>query len=506
MTSQILGPVDNAFLHVESEESPMNIGAISFFEGRIDFDRFVELIDSRIHQAPIYQQRLLQDPLKIGPIKWVFDPDFHVRNHIFRVEVEAPGTNEEVRRLVGGLVSGTLDRQKPLWELYLIEGVSDNRTAVFFKLHHCMVDGLEAVELFALMLDFTPDVSPSRKKPLYNPPRIQGAMQQVVDGMRDDLPHKVTILEKLRHDFSKVGKIVADKEARRRAFVGIANLMNDNLRVIRKLPINGENTGNQALAWVEFSLAEVRAIKATRKASVNDVMLTVLAAGLGRYFRELDADLTEQPFLRALIPVSMRIDEEKGEFGNRISVLPIDIPFDASDPLARLQAAANYTRVMKDSSLSIGLDIVLTLPSLMPVGLQPLIWGAAPVAFSVLAHTWCTNVAGPQIPMYLLGHQLLGSYGFFPLNPSMGLACVVTSYNQHIAMTLVADQGIVSDVSVIARHLEAAYDELRTAANVKRKEPVVLEPTRTKAESASAGSNDTQPSGNTTTASDEKAV
>lgn len=506
MTSQILGPVDNAFLHVESEESPMNIGAVSFFEGKIDFDQFIELIDSRIHQAPIYQQRLLQDPLKLGPVKWVFDPDFHIGNHVFRVDVDAPGTDEAVRQLVGTLVSGTLDRHKPLWELYLIEGVSDNRTAVFFKLHHCMVDGLEAVELFALMLDFTPEVNPARKKPLYDPPRIPDRMNQIIDGLRDDMPHKINVLDKLRHDFGKVGQILSDKEVRRRAFIGVANLLNDNLRVIRKLPINGKNTGNQALAWTEFSLAEVRAIKSTRKASVNDVMLTILASGLARYFRELDADFDNQPFLRVLIPVSMRLDEEKGAFGNRISVLPIDVPFEVVDPLDRLEAAARYTRTMKESSLSIGLDIVLTLPSLMPVGLQPAIWGAAPVAFSILAHTWCTNVAGPQIPMYLLGHQLLGSYGFFPLNPSMGLACVVTSYNQRIAMTLVADKGIVPNVKAIAGHLQDAYVELRDAANVKPKEPVVLEQTRTSNVEAPKDANGVKPASDATSSEDEKAI
>ncbi len=506
MAPKILGPVDNAFLHVESEESPMNIGAVSFFRGKVDFDDFIALIDSRIYQAPIYQQRLLQDPLKLGPVKWVFDPDFHIGNHVFRVEVDAPGTDEEVRQLVGSLLSGTLDRDKPLWELYLIEGLSDDRTAVFFKLHHCMVDGLEAVELFALMLDFTPEVAPLRKHEVYDPPYLPKKTEQLIDGIREDLPHKINILDKLWNDFSKVGKILSDKEVRRRAFVGAANLLNDNLRVIRKLPINGKNTGDQAIAWAEFSLSEVRAIKSARKASVNDVMLSVLAAGLGKYFMDEKADLDAQPFLRILIPVSMRMDEEKGEFGNRISVLPIDVPLRSDDPLDRLESAAHYTSVMKTSGLSIGLDIVLTLPSLMPVGLQPLVWGAAPVAFSVLAHTWCTNVAGPQIPLYLMGHELMESYGFFPLNPSMGLACVVTSYNQRIAMTLIADKGIVPDVGQIARYLEEAYVELRAAANVKPKDPVVLEKTRTTAVKGGKGTNGASPAEDVKSSQDEQAV
>lgn len=457
----------------------MNIGAVSMFAGQVNFDQFLQLIDSRIHQAPIYQKRLLQDPMHFGPLKWVFDPDFHVRRHVFQRDLPAPGDETALRALVGELISGPLDRAKPLWELYLINGLKDDRTAVFFKLHHCMVDGLEAVELFALMLDFTPEVPPMKKQKLYNPPYLPSKTEQLVDGLRDDLPHKANIVNKLRHDFEKIGDLMTDKERRRKAFVGAANLLNDNLGLIRKLPINGKNTGQQAIAWAEFSLPEVRAIKSTRKASVNDVMLSVLTAAIGRYAHEKHADLNAQPFLRILIPVSMREDDEKGKFGNRISVLPIDVPFKVNNPLERLESAAHYTTVMKSSSLSIGLDIVLTLPSLMPVGLQPMVWKVAPVAFSVLAHTWCTNVAGPQVPFYLLGHQLIGSYGFFPLNPSMGLACVVTSYNQRIAMTLVADKGIVPDVEVIASHLKEAYVELRDAAKVTPKEPVKLERTPT---------------------------
>ncbi|NJL56396.1 wax ester/triacylglycerol synthase family O-acyltransferase, partial [bacterium] len=474
-----LGPVDTAFLHVESEESPMNIGAVSLFDGHISYEQLVQLIDSRIYQAPIYQKRLLQDPMQLGPVKWVYDPDFHVRRHVFQRDLPAPGDDDALRSLVGELLSDTLNRAKPLWEMYLINGLQGDRSAIFFKLHHCMVDGLEAVELFALMLDFTPEIQPMRRKPLYDAPYLPTKSEQLIDGLREDLPHKVSILNKLRHDFEKVGALMTDKERRRRAFVGAANLLNDNLGLIHKLPINGQNTGQQALAWAEFSLAEVRAIKATRKASVNDVMLTVLAAGLGRYAQAQRVDFNAQPFLRVLIPVSMRDDDDKGKFGNRISVLPIDVPLVTSDPMERLEATAHYTTTMKDSSLSIGLDIILTLPSLMPVGLQPFVWKLAPVAFSVLAHTWCTNVAGPQIPLYLLGNQLLGSYGFFPLNPSMGLACVVTSYNQRIAMTLVADKGIVPDVEVVARYLEEAYIELREAAKVTPREPVMLEQTRT---------------------------
>ncbi|MBZ0306789.1 MAG: WS/DGAT domain-containing protein, partial [Anaerolineae bacterium] len=280
--------------------------------------------------------------------------------------------------------------------------------------------------------------------------------------------------QKLAHDALHVGSVLADKELRRRALIGIANLVNDNLRPIKKLAINGSNSGKMTLAWASFSLAEVRAIRSNQRASVNDVMLTVLAGALDRYL-EQRGENPDRNFVRVLVPVNMRVETEKNTFGNRISVLPIDIPFGISDPLERLARTAEYTQVMKESSLSIGLDIVLTLPALAPAIAQPLIWGVAPLAFSFLAHTWCTNVAGPQIPLYMLGHQLLNTFGYFPLNPSMGLACVITSYNQQISMTLVADTAIIPDADKLRDLLKSSFVNLRQAAKVQPIEPIAIE-------------------------------
>ncbi len=477
---QILGPVDTAFLYVDSPETPMNIGALTLFEGRIDFDQLIKLVDTRIPQIPLYMQRIIQAPLNLGQPTWAFDPEFHVSNHVFKVEVEAPGTDEQLRELAGHLVSGMLDRNKPLWEIYLIEGLADQRTGIFFKVHHCMVDGLSAVELFTTLLDLTPEVEPFPKKPVYDPPYLPSDAEMVMTAIRQDLPNKLGLLQKLGNDALKLAGVLTDKEKRRKALIGMAYLINDNLRPIRRLAINGKNSGKIGLAWAEFSLGEVRAIRSNRGASVNDVMLTVLAGAVERYLKAA-GDNVNRGFLRVLVPVSMRDEEEKGAFGNRISVLPVDIPFGITDPLERLARITEYTQVMKQSALTIGLDMVLTLPSLLPSLAQPLVWGLAPVAFSVLAHTWCTNVAGPQIPVYLLGHKMLHSFGYFPLNPSMGLACVIVSYNQRISMTVVADTVIIPEVADFTHYLEVSFSALRRAAKVPEMEPVIIEHARSEA-------------------------
>jgi WS/DGAT/MGAT family acyltransferase len=489
---RILGPVDSAFLYVDSPETPMNIGAVTIFEGQIDFAAFTKLVDGRIHQAKPYLQRIVQAPFNLGMPTWRYDPDFFIGNHVFRQQLNAPGTDEQLRQLAGHLVSGMLDRSKPLWEIHLIEGLSNNRTAIFFKIHHCMVDGLSAVEIFTLLFDLTPEIAETPHKVVHDVPYLPNALELLRDSLIQDIPHKLGVLGKLGHDLQHMQSVFMDRDKRRKALIGLSYLINDNLMPIKRYSINGRNTGKITLAWSDFSLAEVRAIRTVAEASVNDVMLTVLTGAISRYLRD-QGDVVARNIVRILVPVNMRLESEKSDFGNRISVLPIDAPLDIDDPLKRLQVITDYSQAMKQSSLANSLDMILTMPSLMPSLAQPIIWGIAPLAFSFLAHLWCTNVAGPQIPVYVLGHRMLNSFGFFPLNPSMGLACVISSYNQRISMNLIADAGIIPDIVEIRQYLEQSYVALRSAAKVEPMAPIPLEPTRISPPASPSASSRTPP-------------
>ncbi len=471
--SAILGPVDSAFYYVERPETPMNIGALAIFDGIIDFEQLVEHIDTRLHQIPRYRDRIVQAPFNLGQPTWIPDPNFYIGNHVKRGHIEPPGTERELRKVAGELLSQMLDRDHPLWEIYLLDGLPD-QTAIFFKVHHCLVDGLAAIELFTFLTDAYRDSVPesSVHKPLYDPPDLPDSIELTVDSFRRDISHQFSLVKKLGKETLHLGGVLTDREKRLKMIVAVAHLVNNNLRLIKKLPINGTNSGVQHMFWAEFSLEDIHAIRALCGASVNDVMLSLLTKAVERYIA--DNGGSNQPFLRILVPFSIRDKAEDELYGNRISVLPLDIPLNVSNPLEHLKAVTQFSKVMKESSLIYSMDLILTLPSLMPAVTHSAIWGVAPTAFSILAHTWCTNVAASPLPVFVLGHEMKHVYGYFPLNPSMGLASVIVSYNGRITMTLITDQGIVKNENSLEEHLKQAYADLITCLP-KRPQPVIVE-------------------------------
>lgn len=459
----VLGPVDTAFFYAETPNNPMNLGALTIFEGRIDFDKLVKLIDARIAQAPPYQRRLVQAPFRLGPPTWVFDTRFYIGNHVFRHSLPEPGTDEQLQALVGHIVSRALNKDKPLWEIHMIGGLKNHRTAVLFKVHHCMVDGLSAIDLFTMLMDFSPNPNVPAEKPLYMPPDMPTTATLLRDAFIFDIPTKIDVAQKVREEVGILAEVLSSPEKRRKALVGLAYLASDSTRLIRKLAINGPSSGQQVLVTAEFPLDEIKMIRKVKSASVNDVMVSILAGAVRSYVGPR-GDRLDSDYVRLLVPVNMRVPGEEHTYGNRISLLPIDVPLHIEDPLERLAAVTDFSHHMKESSLSNTLDLALTLPSLLPAVLQPMVWKVAPQVFSLLAHTWCTNVAGPPVPVYMIGHELKQVFGFFPLNPNMGMACVIASYNGKISMTAVIDKTIIPDFVFFQQAIEDSYKMLRAAA------------------------------------------
>ncbi|GAB4526209.1 MAG: hypothetical protein OHK0046_42850 [Anaerolineae bacterium] len=463
---QMLGPVDAAFWYLDSDVTPMNIGSLMILDGHLDFEALIDHLDVRLHLAPLYQQRVISALYNTTEPTWIFDTDFHIRYHVRRVTLASPGDDTQLRALAGELISGRLNPEKPLWMAYVIEGLSDNRTGLLVKVHHCMVDGISAIELFSLLLDFGIDETQLAEKPLYNPPPTPTDFDLLQEAFRRSLPHRWDVLKHIGHDVLKFSLGLLEREQRRKTLNGLVTLANDYLTPIKKLPINGANTGKLAFAWSEFPLKDIKAIRKARLVSINDVMLTILGTAIARYTEET-GNPTNQDFVRIIVPVDMRKDEGVAVHdGNRISIVPMEVPFYTLDILDRLGKVADYSRLMKEANIANNLDIVFTLPALPPAVLQPLIWSVVPDVIAASAHMWVTNVPGPQLTLSLLGHNVLHINGFFPLNPGMGLASVILSYDGRITISLVADEAIVPDLDLLRRFVEDAFTELCDAVGI----------------------------------------
>ncbi len=464
-----LTPLDAAFLNFERRDATMNIGGLAIYAGQLSAEALITLLEATIHLAPRYQQRLVSDPLHLGQPRWAFDPAFDVRNHVFRVALDPQRSAEELVEVAGRLASMPLRRDRPMWEFHVIEGLADDRTGLFFRVHHCMVDGAEAVELLNVLLNVSPSPGPPPDKIDYNPPALPGRSRRMYNVLQGGMAHSIKTLKGVRQDVTLFNHMLHDRQKRRQILGGLATLISDNIVPIKRFPFNRSTSGKRQLVWAEFSLAEVRAIRASCGGSVNDVMLAVVGASIGRYL-DLHEDTTKEDLLRVMVPVSMRAAAEKGAQGNRVSLILVDVPLWRANPLDRLRAITRSTSTMKQSGFSKGLDSLVNLSALIPPPLQVLA-GSLTSRFGPLAlraiipfHMVCTNVPGPPIPLYLLGHKMIMNYGFVPVGYHMGINCVIFSYNQQISVTLTVDAAVVPDSAIFKELLAESFLALRSAA------------------------------------------
>ena len=470
--SRRLSPQDATFYYLETPEAPMNIGSVAIFEGHVPYRRFLESIESRMHLLPRYRQRVVESPFNVGRPTWEFDPDFDIHRHIIRVRLREPGTEAQLRELTARLIRGQLDRGKPLWELYFLEGLEGERTALVSKIHHCLVDGVSGIELMTVMLDVSPDpppVMPLAAEPIPElPSQRRLFFEALFDSISESLDRAAdfqlvltdAVLDGDRERIDKIAK------ALRAAFPYLRSQR-------EKMPFNGSFSGERELAWAEIPFHEARAVRKAHGGTVNDVVLTVLAGGLAHYARA-QGEATEKRIARVLCPVNVRREDERGTLGNRISMLVVELPLDVDNPVHCLNLITERTAALKRDSVADGLeamsDILGGLPPPVMLGLT-----ALPGPPNTIANMVCTNVPGPLIPLYSAGHRLVAHYPIVPIAWSMGIGCAVTSYDQNLYFGLVADKQAASDVDVLRKGIERAWAELGTAAGIWGERPVMME-------------------------------
>jgi WS/DGAT/MGAT family acyltransferase len=458
-----LSTQDAAFLYFETKEAPLHIGSIAVVEGRVDYDRFVDNIAAKLHLIPRYQQLVVPAPLNIGHPTWEWDQKFDLTRHIIRVRVDAPGTDEQLHDLAARLFAPILDRNKPLWEIYLVEGLEGDRTALVSKVHHCLVDGVSGIELLMIVMDVTPNPPPPLPAPEIQKEPPPPPAQRFIEALLDNASAAVDRWannQLLLLDAATGGDRV-------RAISRAVEMATPYVQVpVARAPFNRPLRGGRKAAFSEYSFQEIRQIRAALGGTVNDVVLSILGGGMGKYL-EMHGQSTAGRTVRVLTPVNVRGEGERAALGNRVSMLLIEVPAGFSDPIERLDAVRKRTEAMKRRRVADGIETLGEALNSAPPVLQAAL-GTLPQPPNTLANMVCTNVPGPMIPLYTIGHRLLAHYPLIPLGWEMGISLGVTSYDQKLYFGFMADAEDGEDVQRLRDFTDQAYVELRSAAGIEK--------------------------------------
>jgi diacylglycerol O-acyltransferase / wax synthase len=455
-----LTSVDASFLHQERQASHMHVGGIMIFEGPPPtHDDFVAHLESRLDLVPRYRQKLAFPRLEMGRPMWIDDPRFNIDYHLRHTALPAPGSEEQLRRLAGRIFSQRLDRSKPLWEIWLVQGLTENRFAVINKTHHSLVDGVSGVDLSTVLFDLSPVPSepPPPERP-WSPQPEPSQAELVAEGVKGLLKAPLDIAGRALRAVQDPGRALSEV---REAAEGVGEIVWAGVNPAPETPLNVPIGPHRRIIWVRSHLDDFKEIKNALGGTVNDVVLAVTAGAVGRWLRTRGVR-TEGLELRALVPVSIRSEHEHGELGNRIAAMRGPLPVYATDPVERLRIVREAMEGLKQSKQALGAEVIAGLQDFAP---PTLLAQASRVNFSTrLFNLIVTNVPGPQFPLYLLGRELqeIMPVAFLPENQALAIA--IMSYNGNVVFGLLGDYDAMPDISDAGQYIEDALTELREAA------------------------------------------
>lgn len=468
-------PMDAFFLYAERPEQPMHVGATCIFQGKISHKNLIRHIESRLHLIPRYQQRVVPAPFNIGHPTWENDPDFDLKNHIFRVSLKGAKDDEELRALSGKIFTGMLDRNKPLWEIYLVEGLEGNRTAMVFKVHHCMVDGVAGISLAYIAFDMTPEPVKVKKQTFKAPP-LPDTSTLLYDALWDNAIDGIEHWSRFQRSVINFGKGFESSDVAR-AIKKFAATISGFLLPFTKAPFNGALAPGRLVSWLEVPFADARAIRAVSGGTVNDVILSALGTAVKLYMEKRGEKKKTPRELRVLVPVNVRQEHERAALGNRISFMPVEVPLTFDDPIATLHAVHINTQEMKDSKIPDSVSLMFEALQGMPAPMQAIALNGAsnPMVQNLLSYFTamppgnmiCTNVPGPNIPLYVMGKRLLAMYPKVPVVMEMGINLALTSYDQKLFLCFCADSRSGRDVEMFKDCFAEAFASMLEAAEVK---------------------------------------
>jgi diacylglycerol O-acyltransferase / wax synthase len=462
-----LSAVDASFLAQEGRASHMHVGAVLLFEGPPPaYDDLTAHVEARLHLVPRYRQKLAFPRLEMGRPMWIDDPRLNIEYHVRHTALPAPGSMDELRLLAGRIFSQRLDRSKPLWEMWLVQGLNDNRFALITKTHHAMVDGISGVDLATVLFDLGPvPQTVQSEEPWHAEPEPSQA-ELMAEGVKGLIKFPFELAERAVGALRHPGEAL--REAREAA-EGVGEIVWAGLNPAPETPLNVPIGPHRRVRWVDSRLDDFKEIKNSLGGTVNDVVLAVVTGALQRWLR-LRGVRTEGLELRALVPVSIRADDERHQLGNRIVVMRGPLPVYCEDPVSCLERVREAMAGVKESKQALGAEVISGLENFAP---PTLLAQASRLNFSTrLFNVIVTNVPGPQFPLYLLGRELeqLVPMAFLPEDHALAIA--IMSYNGRLDFGLLADYDAMPDLDDLALFLEdslvALLEEARRRAKPKR--------------------------------------
>lgn len=463
MAPERLSVLDASFLYLERGGVHMHVAGLVILDpgtrpgGVLRAGDLANLIQDRIHMVPRFRQKAVFPPFGLGRPVWVDDRDFDVGFHLRRAALPAPGGRKELADFVQRVHSRPLDRSKPLWEMYFIEGLEDGYVAILSKTHHAMIDGISGMDIATVMFDLTPEPQPVERQP-WDPQPEPEPRDVLVDAVRDQISHPFLSLA------DGVGRAMRAPqqalEQARQVLGGIGELIAKGQAPPG--PFNAPIGSNRRFSMAEVPVSDAKAVKNQLGGTVNDVVLAAVAGMLRKLLEHRGERPPKGTTLRALVPVSTRDASKQMALGNQVSVFFADLPVGVADPKRRLRKITALTKELKSSQQAIAATRLINTAQWTPPTLHGL--AARLVARQRIANLVVSNVPGPQIPLYLDGARLVVAYPVMPLGPSLGLSVAVTSLSGTMGFGFTGDWDAVPDIDVLPGGLLDSMQELKKAA------------------------------------------
>ncbi|TFV57929.1 wax ester/triacylglycerol synthase family O-acyltransferase [Geodermatophilus sp. DF01-2] len=457
-----MSSTDAGFYYAESENTPLHVGSVAVFEEPApSYGDVVRLLLSKLPLVPRYRQRVRRVPMDLGLPLWVDDPHFQILYHVRHTAVPSPGAEEQLRNLAGRVLGQRLDLAKPLWELWLVEGLENDRWALISKVHHCMVDGIAGTDLMQMLFDLTPDATHAEPQD-WTPQRNPSSLEVVAGAVQDAVTHPLRELTRLP-GAGGVRQVARSAVTAGRSLAANVPSMARQLATPTARSLNGPIGPHRRWAWTDAELEELKSVRTALGGTVNDVVLTAITRGF-RDLLERRGALSDGLVVRSMVPVSVRQENQRGQLNNQVSAVFVDLPVAEPDPVERFarirRQMDDYKKLMQTvdarSIIAMG-DFVA--PTLLALGVR---------ASMAAGQMWCqavtTNVPGPRVPLYVLGRRMCSAHPYVPIAGGTRVTIGIFSYLSTMTFGINADFDAFPDVDVLSRGICTGVNELVEAA------------------------------------------